>query len=41
MHWYNTHRLLGSIGHVPLIEYETEYYRQISDRSIAYELHLV
>jgi len=26
---------------VPPIEYETEYYRQISDRSIAYELHLV
>jgi putative transposase len=28
VHWFNHHRLHGSIGHVPPIEYETEYYRQ-------------
>jgi putative transposase len=38
VHWYNIHRLHGSIGHVPPIEYENEYYRQISDQSIAHEL---
>jgi putative transposase len=25
--WFNTHRLHGEIGHVPPIEYESEYYR--------------
>lgn len=28
--WFNQHRLHSSIGHVPPIEYETEYYRQIT-----------
>ena len=28
--WFNTHRLHSSIGNVPPIEYETEYYRRIS-----------
>jgi putative transposase len=41
VHWYNTHRLHGSIGHLPPIEYENDYYRQISDPSIAHELQLV
>jgi putative transposase len=41
VHWYNTHRLHGSIGHVPPIEYENEYYRQINEQSIAHELQLV
>jgi putative transposase len=27
VHWFNHHRLHGSIGHVPPIEYETAYYR--------------
>jgi putative transposase len=29
VHWFNTHRLHSSLGHVPPIEYETEHYRQI------------
>jgi putative transposase len=41
VYWYNTRRLHGSIGHVPPIEYENEYYRQISDQLIAHELQLV
>jgi putative transposase len=41
VHWYNTHRLHGSIGHVPPIEYENEYYRQINEQSITHELQLV
>jgi putative transposase len=28
VHWFNGTRLHGSIGHVPPIEYEAEYYRQ-------------
>jgi putative transposase len=27
VHWFNHHRLHSMIGHVPPIEYETEYYR--------------
>jgi putative transposase len=41
VHWYNTHRLHGSLGYVPPIEYENEYYRQINDQSITHELQLV
>ena len=29
VHWFNTHRLHSSLGHVPPIEYENEHYRQI------------
>jgi transposase InsO family protein len=32
VHWFNGTRLHGSIGHVPPIEYETEYYRQNTAR---------
>jgi transposase InsO family protein len=32
VHWFNQTRLHGSIGHVPPIAYETEYYRQITAR---------
>jgi putative transposase len=32
VHWFNQTRLHSSIGHVPPIEYETEYYRQINPR---------
>ena len=28
VHWFNENRLHSSIGYVPPIEYETEYYRQ-------------
>jgi putative transposase len=27
VHWFNNHRLHSSIGNVPPLEYETEYYR--------------
>lgn len=30
VHWFNEHRLHSSIGHVPPIEYEHAYYRQIN-----------
>lgn len=30
--WFNEIRLHGQIGHVPPIEYETDYYRQITPR---------
>jgi putative transposase len=30
VHWFNEHRLHSSIGHVPPIEYEQVYYRQIN-----------
>ncbi len=30
VHWFNEHRLHSSIGHVPPIEYEQAYYRQIN-----------
>ena len=29
VHWFNHHRLHGSIGNHPPVEYETEHYRQI------------
>ena len=32
VHWFNGTRLHGSIGHVPPIEFETEYYRQNTSR---------
>jgi putative transposase len=32
VHWFNETRLHGSIGHVPPIEYEAEYYRQNTAR---------
>lgn len=32
VHWFNETRLHGSIGHVPPVEHETEYYRQITTR---------
>ncbi len=32
VHWFNETRLHSSIGHVPPIEYETEYYRQNTSR---------
>jgi hypothetical protein len=38
VHWYNTHRLHGSIGHVPPVEYEATYYqpyRAIDDQLTA------
>ena len=30
VHWYNTKRLLGPIGHLPPIEHELNYYQQLS-----------
>lgn len=30
VHWFNEHRLHSSIGHVPPVEYEQAYYRQIN-----------
>ena len=27
--WFNYHRLLGPIGHVPLVEFEEAYYRRL------------
>ena len=30
VHWFNTHRLHGSLGHVPPAEFETHHYRQIN-----------
>ena len=30
VHWFNEHRLHGSIGHVPPAEFEASYYRQIN-----------
>ena len=32
VHWFNTTRLHGAIGHVPPNEYETAYYRHINPR---------
>ena len=32
VHWFNEHRLHSSIGNVPPVEFETEYYRQINPR---------
>ena len=32
VHWFNHHRLHGSIGHIPPIEFEQNYYRQINPR---------
>ena len=32
VHWFNNDRLHSGIGHVPPIEYETEYYRHNTDR---------
>ena len=32
VHWFNQTRLHSSLGYVPPIEYETEYYRQINPR---------
>ena len=29
VHWYNTQRLLEPIGHVPPVEHEADYYRQL------------
>lgn len=28
--WYNHHRLLGPIGHVPPVEFEEQYYRSLT-----------
>jgi putative transposase len=30
VHWFNSNRLHGSIGHIPPIEYEQNHYRQIA-----------
>jgi len=27
--WFNYHRLLGPIGHVPPVEFEEEYYKKL------------
>jgi len=32
VHWFNQTRLHSSLGHVPPIEYETEYYRHNTAR---------
>jgi putative transposase len=42
VHWFNTHRLHSSIGQVPPVEYEQDYYRQInsSEQPLAGELTL-
>jgi putative transposase len=28
VHWFNHQRLLGPIGHIPPVEFETQYYRR-------------
>ena len=33
--WFNTQRLLGSIGHIPPAEAEANYYRQLAERPVA------
>lgn len=32
VHWFNTHRLHSALGHVPPVEFEDTYYRQINPR---------
>ena len=32
VHWFNTHRLHSSLGHVPPAEFETNHYRQINSQ---------
>lgn len=32
VHWFNHHRLHSALGHVPPVEFETDYYRQINSR---------
>ncbi len=32
VHWFNETRLHGSIGYLPPVEYENDYYRQITSR---------
>jgi len=33
--WFNTQRLLGSIGHIPPAEAEANYDRQLAERPVA------
>ena len=33
--WFNTQRLLGSIGHIPPAEAEANYYQQLAERPVA------
>lgn len=35
VHWFNHHRLLGPIGHVPPVEFEAEYHRQHMGQALA------
>jgi putative transposase len=32
--WFNQHRLLGSIGHIPPAEAEANYYRNQSEQAV-------
>ena len=31
--WYNNHRLMGPLGHIPPAEAEANYYRQLAEQS--------
>ena len=33
VHWFNHHRLLGSIGHIPPAEAEANYYSQLAQQT--------
>lgn len=35
VHWFNHHRLLEPIGHVPPVEFEAEYHRQHTGQALA------
>lgn len=35
--WFNTQRLLGSIGYIPPAEAEANYYRQLAEQAVAVE----